>query len=195
MNDESTSYRWRLLRNYVTRHIVNPRTISNCLLSANVFGLFRIEKFEESSMVVFWHLIPRNTLSQLSHFIVGIPKALPQSHNLEDLVGFDRTGVAVSLWPCELLLAHVLLCPSVLVPHIEVLPTCKRVIELAAGSLGVAGLSTITSFSSLEYLALTDGNENCVRNMQCVVNATSEKCSFPKIDCTLLRWSTSIYEL
>lgn len=108
-------------------------------------------------------------------------------------MGFDRTGVAVLLWPCELLLAYLFLNPLDVFHRIQFPSACRRAVELAAGSLGVGGLAMAATCSTLEYLALTDGNKECVRSLEDVLKA-SPRNSATKVEATFLRWSESIDE-
>ncbi|KAL5104020.1 hypothetical protein TcWFU_010178 [Taenia crassiceps] len=166
----------------------------NCLSSANVFGLFKISCIEETPMAVVWRLSPRTSSASQSPpptLLLGIPKPFSRSRNIEDLVGFDRTGVAVLLWPCELLLAYIFLNPPGALQHIQFPPTCRRAVELAAGSLGLGGLAMSATCSELEYLLLTDGNEECVRNLEGVLKA-SPRNGGPRVEAAFLRWSESI---
>ncbi|CDS43384.1 expressed conserved protein [Echinococcus multilocularis] len=193
MNTKSAENRWRLLRNYVMKRSDTTNTNLNCLSSANVFGLFEITRFEELTTAVVWQLSPRTSLASqpLPSLLLGIPKSLPRSCNLKDVVGFDRTGVAILLWPCELLLAHVFLNPLDVSHHVQFPSPCRRAVELAAGSLGVGGLAMAATYTTLEYLALTDGNEECVQSLESVLKANCRNCT-PKMEAVFLRWSGSI---
>ncbi|VDK37405.1 unnamed protein product [Taenia asiatica] len=168
-------------------------SIHNFLSSANVFGLFEITCIEESPTTVVWRLSPRTSSASqsLPSLLLGIPKPFSRSWNLEDLVGFDRTGVAVLLWPCELLLAYIFLNPLDVFCHIQFPSMCRRAVELAAGSLGVGGIAMAATCSTLEYLALTDGNEECVRSLEGVLKASPRNIA-TKVEATFLRWSGSI---
>lgn len=79
---------------------------------------------------------------------------------LEDLTGFDNTG-NVCLWPSEEVLASYVLKRKD--------QFCgKAVCELGAGMTGLAGIALAVMGNPLKVL-LTDGNEDCVKNMEAVV--------------------------
>ena len=79
---------------------------------------------------------------------------------LEDLTGFDNTG-NVCLWPSEEVLAsHVL-------RHKDQFNR-KAVCELGAGMTGLAGIF-LASFGNPSKVLLTDGNEDCVENMEAII--------------------------
>ena len=80
---------------------------------------------------------------------------------LEDLTGFDNTG-NVCLWPSEEVIASYVLKNKD--------QFCgKAVCELGAGMTGLAGIALAVFGNSLEVL-LTDGNEDCVKNMEAIVH-------------------------
>ncbi|VDM33326.1 unnamed protein product [Hydatigera taeniaeformis] len=193
MSAKSAKHRWRLLQSYVLKRGDVSNTDLNCFSSANIFGLFEVSRIEESSAAVTWRLSPRFLpASQSSHsLLLGVPRSFSRLCNLVDLVGFDRTGVAVLLWPCELLLAYIFLNPLNVLHHLEFPSTCQRVVELAAGSLGVGGIAMAATCSTLKYLALTDGNEECVQNLEDVLKASPRNCT-SKVEAAFLRWSESI---
>ncbi|VDL41930.1 unnamed protein product [Hymenolepis diminuta] len=167
----------------------------DCLYSANIFGLFEITQVIESPSSVTWRLVPQVAPGSCKYITLAIPKNSTELQNkVEDLVGFDRTGVAVPLWPCELLLAYFFMLPPGRIQSVLQLPSpCERVIELAAGGLGIGGIALASVFLNLKYLAVTDGNDKCVQNLKNVI--TEGNYTFhSKLESALLRWSSDIEE-
>lgn len=79
---------------------------------------------------------------------------------LEDLIGFDNTG-NVCLWPSEEVLA------SYVLKHRG--QFCgKTVCELGAGMTALAGIVLAVMGNPLKVF-LTDGNDNCVKNMEAIL--------------------------
>ncbi|VDD74311.1 unnamed protein product [Mesocestoides corti] len=208
MNEESSCQTrssgrfWRILRNYV-RNVDRKTSDTTYLPSADVFGLFDIthieDKSEEPSEVSWWRLNLRKAPVPTS-FLLPIPNpslSSKEQNSLEALVGFDRSGV-VSLWPCELLLARILVSSASL-PVIQQLnlPQCRRALEIAAGRLGVAGFALANGSSRSsgpEYVAITDGNLECVASLSVVVK-TGETACFPRLEAALLRWPDTVDEV
>lgn len=79
---------------------------------------------------------------------------------LEDLTGFDNTG-NVCLWPSEEVLA------SYMLNHKHQFDG-KTVCELGAGMTGLAGIF-LASFGKPSKVLLTDGNADCVENMEAII--------------------------
>ncbi|KAM7539846.1 hypothetical protein Aperf_G00000045523 [Anoplocephala perfoliata] len=186
--------RWSLLREYVLNPHENISELNDCLYSANIFGLFEITRIVESPTAVVWRLLPLVAPGSCKYITLSVPKTSPEPHKPEDLVGFDRTSVAVPLWPCELLLAYFFMLPPERIRNIVQLPSpCSRAIELAAGSLGVGGIALASISANLEYLALTDGNEKCVQSLERVLQVGNYD-FHSKLESALLRWSNSSEE-
>ena len=80
--------------------------------------------------------------------------------SLEDLTGFDNTG-NVCLWPSEEVLA------SYVLNHKDQFDG-KAVCELGAGMTGLAGIF-LASFGNPSKVLLTDGNSDCVENMETII--------------------------
>ncbi|VDN97178.1 unnamed protein product [Rodentolepis nana] len=185
--------RWSLIRNY----ILNPTKLSakpcDYLYSANIFGLFEVIQVIESPSAVTWRLTPQVAPGSCKYLTLAIPKTpIEVQSRVEDLVGFDRTGIAVILWPCELLLAYFFMLPPGRIQNVLQLPVpCKRVIELAAGGLGIGGIALASVFPDLNYIALTDGNEKCVQNLENVIKE-GNYIFHSKLESALLRWSNDI---
>lgn len=150
---------------------------------------------DSASDCTWWQLSLRGNSSSC-RVILPLPApstARSVTNHIEKLIGFDRTGV-VSLWPCELLLAHHFL--SLGVDDLRKKPPPRRAVELAAGSNGVAALSLGKSNygAQLEYLAVTDGNEECVAGLEETVAKSGKPASLPKMEAAFLRWSRTFEE-
>ena len=82
---------------------------------------------------------------------------------LEDLTGFDNTG-NVCLWPSEEVLTYYLL------KHKDrLIMNEKSVCELGAGMTGLTGIF-LASFADPSMVLLTDGNKDCVENMEAIIH-------------------------
>lgn len=172
----------------------DPSNSNDCLYSANIFGLFEITRLIEFPTAVVWRLVPLVAPGSCKYITLPVPKVPQEPRKPQDLVGFDRTSVAVPLWPCELLLAYFFMLPPGRIQNIIQLPSpCSRAIELAAGSFGVGGIALASAFQNLEYLALTDGNEKCVQSLERILQTGNYSFS-SRLESLLLRWSDSIEE-
>ncbi|KAM3174598.1 hypothetical protein ACTXT7_010219 [Hymenolepis weldensis] len=195
LKSEATQKRWSLLRNYILNPTKVTSKLDDCLYSANIFGLFEITQVIESPSSVTWRLVPQVAPGSCKYITLAIPKNSTELQNkVEDLVEFDRTGVAVPLWPCELLLAYFFMLPPGRIQNVLHLPSpCERVIELAAGGLGIGGIALASVFPNLKYLAVTDGNDKCVQNLKNVIKEGNYT-FHSKLESALLRWSSDIEE-
>lgn len=195
VNSEASLKRWNILRNYILNQRKMVSNPDDSLYSANIFGFFEIIQLKETPTAVTWRLIPQVAPGSCKYITLAIPKISTETENtVEELAGFDRTGVAKSVWPCELLLAYFFMLPLGRIQNVIQLPTqCNRALELAAGSLGIGGISLASAFPNLEYLALTDGNEKCVQSLKTVIKESNFSFN-AKIESSVLRWSSEINE-
>lgn len=100
---------------------------------------------------------------------------------LEDLTGFDNTG-NVCLWPSEEVLAYYLL------KHKDQL-NGKAVCELGAGMTGLAGIC-IASLADPSKVLLTDGNKDCVDNMEAIIHGNNLTFGSTIVSSQVLHWDT-----
>lgn len=98
---------------------------------------------------------------------------------LEDLTGFDNTG-NVCLWPSEEVLAYYVL------KHKDQFKK-KTVCELGAGMTGLAGIF-LACFGNPSKLLLTDGNEDCVGNMEAIIHQNKPLFGSTEVSAERLLW-------
>ena len=99
---------------------------------------------------------------------------------IEDLTGFDNTG-NVCLWPSEELLTYYLLQNKSQLKG-------KTVCELGAGMTGLAGIF-LASFGEPSHVLLTDGNKNCVENMEAVIQRNQSSFGWTLVTSRSLVWN------
>lgn len=98
---------------------------------------------------------------------------------LEDLTGFDNTG-NVCLWPSEEVLA------SYVLKHKDEFDR-KAVCELGAGMTGLAGIF-LASFGNPSKVLLTDGNQDCVENMEAIIYQNKPLLGSAEVSSERLLW-------
>lgn len=101
---------------------------------------------------------------------------------LEDLTGFDNTG-NVCLWPSEEVLA------SYVLKHKGQFDG-KAVCELGAGMTALAGIFLASSANPCKVL-LTDGNEDCVENMEAIICQNKPLFGSTVVSSKLLLWDVN----
>lgn len=146
--------RWKILASVIKKQALGKENLNVSVRRFSGFNLFS-KTFFESEGDHEW--------SQCR--LPGFDKPLLVKQRcrqvtIEDLTGFDNTG-NVCLWPSEELLTYYLLQNKSQLKG-------KTVCELGAGMTGLAGIF-LASFGEPSHVLLTDGNKNCVENMEAII--------------------------
>ena len=170
---KKASKRWQLLRKLIVEGSVNAK---------DGLGKASVRRLSDDGAWFQKTPLARPSIDETagkmirSWDVFGVPITFRESSgtvNFSDIASstssdVDNTG-NVCVWDAEELLAHYL---NIVEPP---LTRGKRVIELGAGMIGLAGLSTIVSAERAPAsLLLTDGNAGCVANLQWILGENTQ---------------------
>lgn len=159
---EKALQRWKILASVIKKQAPETENSKISVRRFSGFNLFSKEICESESDYQWLDYQLKRGLAE-SVTLVHKPMFLRQRSrqvSIGDLTGFDNTG-NVCLWPSEEVLTYYLL------KHKDTL-NGKAVCELGAGMTGLAGIFS-ASFADPSKVLLTDGNKDCVENMEAII--------------------------
>lgn len=165
LQQQKARERWKILASVIKKKALDKEGSKISVRRFSGFNLFSRNLFKSEGDYDWLEYLLRDEIVESDSSVVK-PLLIKQRSRqviLEDLTGFDNTG-NVCLWPSEEVLTYYLL------KHKDrLIMNGKSVCELGAGMTGLAGIF-LASFLDPAMVLLTDGNKDCVENIEAIIH-------------------------
>src|SRR3990167_477038 len=162
MNKERGKKRWEILKTALSENVLSPQASTfSGFQGYSLFTVQKYEKYEEEQHDYFLYEF------EGQRFLVRQRKLGNTFLSKEELFCSDNTG-NIRIWPSEEVLGYFMLENSPLIKN------SKTVIELGAGMSGI-GAMCVALINPSCNVWITDGNTNCVRNLQKIVEVNKQE--------------------